>query len=118
MLVTLSGVLLFVPHADRYAVSPVFFVKMSAMVAGGLNALAFHARRAPRWTGRTTAVVSVLVWLSVLALGRWMGYERREPPEFDLDLLPFAAAPSVPPDVANTRTERPRGEVSMRAVDV
>jgi hypothetical protein len=106
VLVMASGVLLFVPHADRYAASPVFFIKMSAIVVGGLNALAFHvgawrrverwgeAERRTPWPPRTTAVVSVLVWLSVIALGRWMGYERREPPEFDFDTLPsFAVVP-------------------------
>ena len=98
VLVTVSGALLFVPSADRYAASPIFFAKMGALALGGLNALAFHiaawrrvdawgeAARTP-WTARTTAVVSVLVWVSVIALGRWLGYERREPPEVDLDTL-------------------------------
>ena len=107
VLATVSGILLFVPSADRYAASPVFFTKMGAVAAGGLNALAFHIAawqrvdswgEGPRtpWTARTTAVVSVLVWVSVIALGRWIGYERREPPEVDLDTLPsFEAAPAA-----------------------
>ena len=97
-LLAVSGVLLFVPSADRYATSPVFFAKMGAIAAGGLNALAFHiaawrrvddwGRRARTpWTARGAAVVSVLVWITVIALGRWMGYERREPPASDLDPL-------------------------------
>ena len=71
---------------------------MGALAAGGLNALAFHlaawrrvddwGRRARTpWTARSAAVVSVLVWITVIALGRWMGYERREPPASDLDPL-------------------------------
>jgi hypothetical protein len=77
-----SGALLFVASADRYAASPVFLIKMAAIGIGGLNALAFHltARQ------RATAVVSVLVWIAVIVLGRWMGYERREPPSVELEL--------------------------------
>jgi hypothetical protein len=98
VLLALSGTLLFVPSADRYAASPVFFAKMGALAVGGLNALAFHItawrrvddwglRARTPWTARSAAVVSVLVWITVIALGRWMGYERREPPPSDLDPL-------------------------------
>jgi hypothetical protein len=96
--VAVSGALLFVPSADRYVASGTFLAKMGALVIGGLNALAFHiaawrrvddwgdGTRVP-WAARTTAVFSVAVWLSVIALGRSMGYERREAPEVDVDLL-------------------------------
>ena len=91
-LLTVSGVLLFVPSADRYATSPVFFAKLGAMAAGGLNALAFHLagwrriddwgqRARTPWTARGAAVVSVLVWVTVIALGRgWAtnGASRRQ----------------------------------------
>lgn len=98
VLLTGSGALLFVPSADRYAASPIFFAKLAAMAVGGLNALAFHlvARRrvgtssssgGTERAGRATAVVSVLVWLAVIALGRSLGYERRAPPPSDLDEL-------------------------------
>ena len=110
VLLAVSGVLLFVPSADRYAASPIFFIKMGAITAGGLNALAFHLSawrhvdvwgeqaRTP-WTARTIAVVSVVVWITVIALGRWMGYERREPPSVDLELPSFATySGSVAPD--------------------
>jgi len=108
-LLAVSGALLFVPSADRYASSPVFFVKLAAMAAGGLNALAFHVTawrridawgagaRSP-WMARAAAVVSVLVWVTVIALGRWMGYERRAPPPADFDDLPFARAVELEPD--------------------
>ena len=97
-LVAVSGVLLFVPSADRYAASATFLAKMAALVIGGVNALAFHVTAWQRvddwgdgarvpWAARTTAVVSVAVWLSVIALGRSMGYERREAPEVDVDPL-------------------------------
>ena len=103
-LVAVSGALLFVPSADRYAASTVFAVKMGAIAAGGCNALAFHvtawqrvgawgaAARTPR-AARATALVSVLVWIGVLALGRSMGYERREAPEVDVESLPVLDVP-------------------------
>lgn len=97
-LLAVSGALMFVASADRYAVSPVFFAKVAAMGAGGLNALAFHVagrRHGAAWNerspglARTAAVVSVLIWVGVLALGRAMGYERREPPPSQLETLPW-----------------------------
>lgn len=99
VLLAVSGTLLFVPSADRYAASPVFFLKLGAILAGGLNALVFHVsawrtvdvwsrRPRPPWTARAAAIVSVLVWVSVIALGRGMGYESRQPPAADLDAFP------------------------------
>jgi uncharacterized protein DUF6644 len=98
VLVTVSGVLLFVPSADRHAASAIFFIKIGAIAAGGLNALAFHATAWRRvdvwgrlpptpWSARTAAVVSLVVWISVLALGRAMGYERRQAPDVDVETL-------------------------------
>lgn len=95
-LLTSSGALLFVPSADRYASSQVFFAKLAAMALGGVNALVLHLaawRRIHAWgssagappAARLTAAVSILVWLSVIALGRALGYERRDPPPSDLD---------------------------------
>lgn len=106
-LLLLSGVLLFVPSADRHAASPVFFLKLGAIAAGGLNALAFHVgswQRVRTWSyaalppssARTAAMLSVAIWLGVIALGRAMGYERREAPSFDPAALPaFDARPAA-----------------------
>ncbi|RPI63539.1 MAG: hypothetical protein EHM50_02140 [Lysobacterales bacterium] len=99
-LLAVSGVLLFVPSADRYAASPIFLLKLGAMVVGGLNALAFHLvawrhvgvwslRPRSPWAVRAAAIGSVVVWVAVIALGRGMGYESRQPPPADVD--PFAA---------------------------
>ena len=60
VLVAVSGVLLFVPSADRYAASATFLVKMGVLVIGGMNALAFHIaawRRVDDWGGRTRGAV-------------------------------------------------------------
>lgn len=107
LLIAVSGVLMFVPSADRYAASPVFLVKMGTVAAGACNALVLHVtrwrdvgawgRRRARVPGavRAAAVVSVLVWLGVIVLGRAMGYERREPPQVDFELDWFAASGGV-----------------------
>jgi hypothetical protein len=110
VLLVMSGVLLFIPSADRYATSPIFLIKLGAIAAGGLNGLVFHLvawGRVDAWSeraatpraARTAAVVSLLVWLSAIALGRAMGYERRDPPPSDLDTLPWL-------DVANESSGR------------
>jgi hypothetical protein len=99
-LLAVSGVLLFVPSADRYAASPIFHLKLGAIGVGGLNALAFHltawqrvevwgGRSQPPWTVRAAAIASIAVWLAVIALGRGMGYESRQPPAADLDFPAF-----------------------------
>jgi len=99
VVLAVSGTLLFVPSADRYAASPIFFLQLASIAVGGLNALAFHlsawrridawsSRPRPPWTVRTAAIVSVVVWVSVIALGRGMGYESRRPPPADFDTLP------------------------------
>jgi hypothetical protein len=98
VLLAVSGALLFVPSADRYAASPIFVLKLAAIALGGLNALAFHLaawrnvdvwslRRRPPWTVRTAALVSVAVWVVVIALGRGMGYESRRPAPAELDIF-------------------------------
>lgn len=97
VLLAVSGVLLFVPSADRYAASPIFFLKLAAIAAAGLNALAFHfaawrhvdvwSLRPPApWTARAAALASIALWVAVIALGRGMGYESRRPPPADLDI--------------------------------
>ena len=99
VLLAVSGTLLFVPSADRYAASPIFFLKLGSIAIGGLNALAFHltawrrvdawsSRPGAPWTVRAVAIVSVVVWVSVIALGRGMGYESRQPGAADLDAFP------------------------------
>lgn len=95
-----SGVLLFIPAADRYATSPTFFVKMGVIFLGGLNALVLHAtawRSIRAWGDaarppgnvRAAAALSILVWLGAIVLGRAMGYEQRQPPLLDLGDLPM-----------------------------
>jgi hypothetical protein len=128
-LIVASGILLFIPSADRHAESMVFFVKCAAIAAGGGNALAFHrmARRPAgvwgdavraRRPARLTAIVSMTVWIGVIVLGRAMGYERRKPPEVDLDALPvFGAVLAENPIVAEPLPSfRPDGAVASGGI--
>lgn len=84
-LVALSGVLMFTAHATEWAENPAFRVKMLLIVAAGLNAWAFHQwpfRSVARWDrevvapprARLAAVVSIVLWLAVIACGRLLAY--------------------------------------------
>ena len=96
--VAVSGALLFVPSADRYVASGTFLAKIGALVIGGLNALAFHIAAWRRvdawgngaqtpWAARRRLLCPSSCGIIVIALGRAMGYERREAPEVDVEIL-------------------------------
>lgn len=80
-----SGFALFATAASEYAQSPAFLAKMPLVAAGVVNALAlrWHARAAlhgmlntgqvPR-SARLAALVSIVVWLSAMLLGRLVAY--------------------------------------------
>jgi hypothetical protein len=84
-LVALSGVLMFTAHATEWAENPAFRLKLLLIVAAGLNACAFHRwpfRGVARWDrdvpapprARLAAVLSIALWLSVIACGRLLAY--------------------------------------------
>lgn len=99
LLITLSGLMLFMSAPDRYIVSVSFQAKAALMVAGGINLALFHTglwRRVGDWGDRPDTpgvvkafgVVSILVWVGAIVAGRWMGYEPRLPPGSEsLDVL-------------------------------
>jgi hypothetical protein len=81
------GSLLFIVKAREYAAAPLFQTKMLMLAIGLANVLAYHvvARRrgwlshsqavaAPAPLQRLLGAVSFGVWLSVLVLGRLVGY--------------------------------------------
>jgi hypothetical protein len=83
LVVAPSGLLLFAAEAPDLAANRVFLLKLVLIGAAGLNALAFHAgpyRAAERWQGRAPpaarlhAVLSLLLWLAVIACGRLLAY--------------------------------------------
>jgi len=65
-----TGLLLFVSHATEQAAKPLLWVKLSLLIAAGVNAWAF--RRTGR--GRLAAVLSLLFWAGVVICGRLLAY--------------------------------------------
>ena len=89
LLIVPSGLMMFTAHATDFISSPVFVVKMSLIMAAGINAALFHAitfpsvgvwdaeemrRLPPPPSVRLSAAVSLLIWISVIACGRLLAY--------------------------------------------
>lgn len=84
-MVATSGALMFIAHATEWAQNPAFRVKLLLIVAAGANAWAFHRwpfRGVARWDrdlpapgdARAAALLSMILWLSVIACGRLLAY--------------------------------------------
>jgi hypothetical protein len=78
-LAVVAGLLLFVADARTYAVSTLFQVKLALIAAALANALLLRRVdwRAPCQSSRRLAlagVVSLLLWLAVITLGRLIAY--------------------------------------------
>ncbi|MGO9064411.1 MAG: DUF6644 family protein [Myxococcaceae bacterium] len=80
-----SGFLLFASNAPAYARNPFLRAKMALLLLAGLNMALFHwwARRslaqweaAPLtpWRARLAGGVSLLCWVSVVVVARWIGF--------------------------------------------
>lgn len=79
-----AGLLMFTAHADEFLTQPLFMLKMGLILAGGINAAMLHAgplRAMPDDPGavfpprvRLAAAVSLVVWLAVIACGRFLAY--------------------------------------------
>jgi hypothetical protein len=80
-----TGSLMFTAHAADFATLPIFLLKMTLIVLGGINAAWLHvgalknagqwevATRPPRRV-RAAAAVSLLLWMCVIACGRLLAY--------------------------------------------
>jgi hypothetical protein len=80
-----SGFLMFISNATKYLGNGFFVAKLCLIAAAGANMLVFHfisARDQPRWdnqarlplTARLAGGISVLLWIAVVACGRWIGF--------------------------------------------
>ncbi len=80
-----TGVLLFISMPLKCYHSIFFPIKMALLVLSGLNALLFHAtiyRRMAEWDNdsvppfqaRLAGIVSLVLWVGVIAAGRNMAY--------------------------------------------
>ncbi|MCZ8129935.1 MAG: hypothetical protein O9284_01340 [Steroidobacteraceae bacterium] len=76
-LTVVSGLLLFATQADELIVNSAFLWKMGLLLAAGVNAAGLHSRGAldpaRPWT-RAHAALSLLLWIGVIACGRWIAY--------------------------------------------
>jgi hypothetical protein len=80
-----SGLLLFISNATKYLENGYFVAKIFLICAAGLNMAIFHAISAkdlPRWEhetalprpARLAGGLSILLWVSVVTCGRWIGF--------------------------------------------
>lgn len=85
LLIVPSGLAMFVAHAGDYIANPVFVLKMGLILAAGTNAAVFHAvafRGAADWdigreppaAARIAALLSLALWMAVIACGRLLAY--------------------------------------------
>jgi hypothetical protein len=80
-----TGFLLFISNATKYLANGYFVAKMFLICAAGLNMIVFHwisARDLPQWEedalpplrARLAGALSILLWIAVVACGRWIGF--------------------------------------------
>jgi hypothetical protein len=81
----LSGVLMFFSNPVEFAVNPALPAKLALIGVAGINAVYFQRRIAPtmpEWNtdapaplpARTSALLSITLWLAVIVAGRMMAY--------------------------------------------
>jgi hypothetical protein len=82
----LTGAALFASHSVGYAANVEFRMKLLLLVFAGINMLTFHGivrRDRPRWLearvtpgpGKLAGLISLLLWIGIVAFGRWIGFE-------------------------------------------
>lgn len=85
ILVIPSGLLLFITNAETLGLDPTFWLKITLLSVAGLNALVFHqlVSRKPidptippklPSNAKLQALVSLLLWIAVIACGRLLAY--------------------------------------------
>jgi hypothetical protein len=83
----ITGALLVAPNAITYYGNTAFRLKMLALLVAGLNMVIFQlltARSMPSWdtsprtpgAARTAALISLIVWTTIIFLGRWIGFTK------------------------------------------
>lgn len=76
-LAVLSGVLMFATQPQELLANRAFTLKMGLLMVAGCNAAWFHTRGSLTLLDRTARVsmlLSTVIWLGVLACGRWIAY--------------------------------------------
>ncbi len=85
-LAVVTGALMFVANASTYAANTAFRLKLLALLAAGLNMAVFQLltlRGVSRWddkvppaAARLAGLLSILLWITVIVLGRWIGFTK------------------------------------------
>jgi hypothetical protein len=86
-----TGALMFVTNAGTYYYNVYFRSKMALLVLAGVNMLVFELttrRSVHTWdrnaaapaAGRMVAAVSLVIWIGVIFLGRWVGFTSTSAP--------------------------------------
>jgi hypothetical protein len=81
----LTGALMFSSAATKYAANPFFQIKLALLLLAGINMMAFQlgaGRRMAQWPvaarppagARAAGLLSLVLWVAVVAAGRWIGY--------------------------------------------
>jgi hypothetical protein len=85
LIIVPTGLLMFITHAGDFLANPAFQLKLLLIMSAGINAALFHAGvyrtvlhwdtgRAAPFSARLHAVVSLAIWVSVIACGRLLAY--------------------------------------------
>jgi hypothetical protein len=85
LLMFLSGIMLFMGNPMNYYETIPFRIKMCLLPLTGLNVLFFHKKvyptidkwdsdPVPPWQGRMVGMISLVLWLAIIVLGRWTAY--------------------------------------------
>jgi hypothetical protein len=77
LLVAVTGLTMFSTRAGDLINNPAFVIKICLIFAAGTNAAVLHARGtidASSALTKTQAVLSILIWVAVIACGRWIAY--------------------------------------------
>lgn len=80
-----AGSLLFISHASKYLENHFFIAKITLIALAGVNMAVFHligARNLDQWENdalpplfaRVAGGLSLILWVSVVACGRWIGF--------------------------------------------
>jgi hypothetical protein len=85
VLAVVSGALMTAGQAGEYVTNPAFQLKLLLIVLAGINMAAFHllpwrtvsawdTRTAPPVAARLAGALSLLLWIGVIAAGRWIAF--------------------------------------------
>lgn len=85
ILIIPSGILLFITNSKTLGVDPTFWLKMTLLVIAALNVLVFHKLifkphikpgNLPDvpFSAKISALVSIMVWVAIIASGRLLAY--------------------------------------------